>query len=696
MDKTKNKKIQKIVAWISMIAIILLFTVMPLLSKQEQTSNEPKASILSGTVEVGSVNSKVVGGGTLAEEEAESISVLSSVKLKNYFVSNGDMVSKGTPIASVDRVTVMSAIAEVQETLNYLAEKIEAESEEKTDSNVTALVGGKVKILYAEKGMSVQDIMLEHGALAVLSLDGLMGADITTESDLTAGSTVKVTLSNGTTVEGKVETNLVGKMTVTIKDNDYAVGEKIQVTKEDGTLIGSSELYIFSPWNATAYTGTVDSIKVSKGDNVDAGETLMKLTNTGYTATYSQLVNQRQAYEELMMELFTMYQTQTLTAPCDGIVMGIDKDSTQLLAGNGQNESFTLISKSPSGNNEILYSSYIGMVTAIEQNSWILNINPQRMELADYKNLPQISLDTSAMTDIVVYQPNQTQEISVPIYEQQNGEWVQIEMANIVKGDILLFAEDSIGNAVWIVRVQQSQTDPNMSNQPSTPSNSNIPSMPSNPSTTYPSMGESNGISGPWNGMENMQGGMMEQGVTDPQAEDELYGMDVVEIATVTPQNTIILDITMNELDVTSLKIGMSAEIRIDALGSEKFNAIITDISNTGTNNGGYSFFTVELTMERNENMLAGMNATATMLTATVNEVLTIPAEALVEEGTKTIIYTGYDEKNDILIDPLTVTIGASDGQTVEIIEGLEAGTTYYYAYYDTMELSFTPDFGGR
>ena len=33
--------------------------------------------------------------------------------------------------------------------------------------------------------------------------------------------------------------------------------------------------------------------------------------------------------------------------------------------------------------------------------------------------------------------------------------------------------------------------------------------------------------------------------------------------------------------------------------------------------------------------------------------------------------------------------------ETVEILEGLTSGQTCYYAYYDTLEISFTPDFRG-
>ena len=102
-----------------------------------------------------------------------------------------------------------------------------------------------------------------------------------------------------------------------------------------------------------------------------------------------------------------------------------------------------------------------------------------------------------------------------------------------------------------------------------------------------------------------------------------------------------------------------------------------------------------KLTMDRAENMLSGMNATATIVLSTVNDVLTIPADALVENGNQTVVYTGYDEENDILLNPVTVKVGCSDGETVEVLEGLANEQTYYYAYYDTLKISFTPDFGG-
>ena len=154
------------------------------------------------------------------------------------------------------------------------------------------------------------------------------------------------------------------------------------------------------------------------------------------------------------------------------------------------------------------------------------------------------------------------------------------------------------------------------------------------------------------------------------------------------------LDITIDELDISALQVGMSAQVKIDALGGEKYTATITEIGNTGTSNGGNSKYTVELTMDRAGNMLDRMNATATIVLSTTSEVLTIPADALVETGNQTVVYTGYDEESDTLLNPVAVTVGNSDGETVEILEGLANGQTYYYAYYDTLEISFAPDFG--
>ena len=743
-----KKNIKRIIAFVCIVAVVALLAAMPLLAKQDDQEDGPKASILLGNVSTGSIDTELISGGTLAEEDAITIEVPSAVKLKEFLVSNGDAVTEGTAIATVDRVTVMMAISQVQETLEYLSEQIEEANDTDSEETVTALAGGVVKILYAEEGETVQSVMLEHGALAVLSLDGLMAVDLETESELPAGTAVTVTLSDGTAVTGKITKNLAGEMTVTLEDDGYAVDDKVQVTAEDGSSIGSGELYIYSPWNATAYTGTVDKIKVSVGDELSAGKTIMVLSNVGYSATYRQLIGQRQEYEELMLQLFQMYQTETITAPCDGVVSGIEKDSVQLLSASGEGFIISFLANSPNGDNETVYANYAGQVTSISAEGWGLNINPQAIPIEDYLVLSGVSLDTVSMTQAVLHT-----QTGIPVYTLSEGTWVQIDNSTISVGDILLFAADSNGSLVWSVLLQKAPqpeqpddptepseptqpsdpTEPSNPTEPSDPTNPSEPAEPSNPTdpstptdpsnptqpgdpttpgnptdpstpttpggSTTPSIpgggfpsggGYPSGGSYPSGGNWGGTGGMVEQEPTF-----ELYGLDMAQIASVTPQSTMTLDITIDELDIKALQVGMTAQVRIDALGGEKYTATITQIGNTGVSNGGNSKYTVELTIDRAENMLSGMNATATIVLSTASDVLTIPADALVENGNQTVVYTGYDEENDLLLNPVTVKVGCSDGETVEVLEGLANGQTYYYAYYDTLEISFTPDFGG-
>ncbi len=694
MDKARKKNIKRIIALVCACAVVVLLAAMPLIAKQDPEEDGPKASILSGTTSTGSINTELIGGGTLAEEDAVTIDLPSTVKLKEFLVSNGDAVTEGTAIATVDRVTVMTAISQVQETLEYLSKQIEEASDTDSEEIVTALAGGIVKILYAEEGDSVQSVMLEHGALAVLSLDGLMAVDIETESTLSVGTAVTVTLSDGTAVSGKISSNLAGEMTVTMEDDGYPVEDKVQVAAEDGTAIGSGELYIYSPWNATAYAGTVDSIKVNVGDKLSTGKTLMKLSDVGYSAAYRQLIGQRQEYEQLMLELFKMYQTETIAAPCDGVVSGIDKDSVQLLCANGQGYTISFLANSPNGDDETLYSNYVGKVTAVANNGWVMNVNPQAIPIADYLDLSGVSLDETLITQTVLHT-----QTDISIFTLTEGAWSPVDRATIGIGDILLFAADSQGNLVWSVLLQKAQQPENPGNpagpggstQPGTPTDPTTPTMPggtTTPSTPSIPSGSGGFPSG------GMGGSFPTGGMTPQEPEFELYGLDMAQIAAITPQGTMTLDITIDELDISALQVGMTAQVKIDALGGEKYTATITEIGNTGTNNGGNSKYTVELTMDRAENMLSGMNATATLVLSTASDILTIPADALVEDGNQTVVYTGFDEETETLLNPVIVKVGNSDGETVEILEGLTIGQTYYYAYYDTLEISFTPDFG--
>ena len=173
-------------------------------------------------------------------------------------------------------------------------------------------------------------------------------------------------------------------------------------------------------------------------------------------------------------------------------------------------------------------------------------------------------------------------------------------------------------------------------------------------------------------------------------AQQELFDLDGDVLLTVTDHSVMKLNVSIDEQDITSVYIGQPAQVKITALKGKNFEAEVTDVSMEGVGNGGSSKFTVELTMPWQEDMLSGMNATAVIPLHTKMDVLTIPVAALVDQKDKTVVYTAQDHKTGELAAPVEVTTGVSDGERVEILEGLNNGDVVYYSYYDILELDHT------
>ena len=710
MEK-KKKQVKKYISWVLIAALTATLAFLPMIAAEEEPETGPKASVLTAEAENREISTNILGGGTLTAEDAVEITIPAAVKVKEYLVSNGDTVADGQPIALVDRVSIMSAITQVQETMDYLQEQLNDVSGDAAPDTITATAGGTVKIIYGTEGEDVQDVILRDGALAALSLDGLMAVQIPCSTDLSGGDSVCVTLADGAEVIGKVESNLDGVLTVTVTDEGYVVGETVSIATADGTQFGSGILYIHSQWNVLAYSGRISRVRVSEGDVVKAGKALFDLKDTGHTAEFEALARQHREYEELMLELFKMYQSETVTATKGGIVTGVDESGAYMLSTNAVGWTLSLLVNAPNGDDEASYHNYIGQVVEVGIDGLILKMNPQSLAITDYKELSGVPLDTSLMTEDAIY------TASAPVYELSGGEWVQIEAASIAEGDILLFTGDSAGNFVWVVRIARGTVQPDIPEEPgptepSEPTDSSDPTQPIDPTAptdpvkpdapsgststptdpsapTEPTQPENNRPQSGGN-MPSFGGGVVQEESFEP------YGMDTITIASVIPQEQVSVQIIVDELDVTRIQIGQTAVVTVDALPGEIFSGEVTSISNTGVSEGGNSKFTVEVTLKKETNMLPGMNAAVSLTLETAQTSLCIPVAALVEDGTQTYVYTGYDEETGEFVNPAPVTAGISDGEYVQILSGITAGETVYYPYYDTLVISNEPDMNGR
>lgn len=165
---------------------------------------------------------------------------------------------------------------------------------------------------------------------------------------------------------------------------------------------------------------------------------------------------------------------------------------------------------------------------------------------------------------------------------------------------------------------------------------------------------------------------------TASSTQDSESNISDVTAFTVSPDETMKLSISVDELDILSIAEGQRADITFDALENQTFTGTVTSISGTASVNGGVAKYTVEIEMEKDDNMRIGMNASATIKVEDAEDILLIPSAALQERGDSTFVYTGQSE-DGTLTDEVEVETGLSDGSNVEITSGLSEGDTVYY-----------------
>ena len=862
----QRKQRRRIILWALAALLILMLAVMPMLSAKNETAGEQTASILSGSVEYGNIDTQIIGGGQLASEAAISLKIPEEVKLTKYLVGNGDTVKEGDPIAEVDRVSVMTAITGVQQALDQLSGEIASEAGETEAVTVKSEVGGTVKAVYAQPGDSVQDVMLKYGTLAAISLDDIMAVQIRCTSTLETGDMVCVVFSDGTETKGRVEQNLEGILTVTVEDDGYAMGESVIVLTEDGDRLGTGNLYIFNQWNAVAYSGTVSRVLVSEGKSLSTGQTLMRLEDSGSSARFQRLIDQRQEYETLMQELFQMYRTETVMAPCDGIVSGVDKDGAFLLSGGEEGFFVTLLSHLNPGAEDGFVACGV-QVEEVNFGGMQLRLGTKQFRVPDMARLSDVSVNLQKMTrswiysgDTTVYtqsedgllRPDGTAkagDVLLAVGDEEGVLWfvraeavsaagtgsagscgisqlaqpsaaqsdIQVSMDNItgvagypftanlaatgnkkgswsvedntagfvVSGNVLTNDNPSAGTYTLgvhdIYEENSAEVDVRREftitiNPPYTIlteilpdgtkgvpytgvtlqisgeggewSGGNLNGLVIHPQTgvisgtpqmagtftlkilyTYPKDATSgeyvtvekeltlkvldaqqgempggmgaggfadggfSGSGGGFSGGGGMPSGAMGAGAA-VEEEDALYSLEKLTIASVVSQEHMTVNITVDELDITKIYVGQKATVTVEALGGAQFEAAVIQIANSGENEGGNSKFSVELLLEKSGQMLPGMTASVRIVLNCFENVLSIPVSALNEEAGKLVVYTSYDSETGVLGTPVEVAIGAADADNVQILTGLDAGSTFYYAYYDTLETVGMPELG--
>lgn len=670
----KKKLLISAAALILVLALVLML--LPRREAMPQSSVNVVKELITGTAETGSITETFVSGGTIASVGARPVSLAGSVKLTGWAVSSGDYVEAGDLLATVDKSSVLSAISDLNELMATLDSAIESSRSDAVSSAIYAPAPGRVKAVFVESVESVTDAMYENSALMLLSLDGRMAVDIDA-GDMSPGTALTVTLSDGTELSGSVYSISEGTAAVTVPDTAAEYGDTVTVSY-DGDVIGTGILRINNPLRVVGYAGTVSSVSVSAGAYVYSGQQLLTLTDTGYSARYETLLEKRRTLETQMQELFKAYETGGVYAASSGCVSGLNEDivtetntvHASAAAYSGGSGGIKLLSSvSHIGRRAVLLSSE-SPDTGI-QDSETPSPAPSGEPSPSPSPSPESGESTEYIGKVTDIKENEdgTRTVTVSLTDGSRIELDSAQLgekaAGIKTGDILALEYSPSGELINVTVYQNGSGGNTLGGQDGMP-------------------GGSGGMSG---GMGGGSGAAM-NGAQEAESDPD-YIMEETELCTLTPYDTAEISLTVDELDISRLSIGQPVTVTLDALPGQSFDGSITLIDTNGSSAGGDTKYTVTVSIARTQDMLEGMNASVTAELACHDGLLLIPAAALYEDAGGTYVYTGTD-KNGEPSGPVAVTTGLSDGTNVEITGGLSDGDSFCYLYSSALEYTFT------
>ena len=144
-------------------------------------------------------------------------------------------------------------------------------------------------------------------------------------------------------------------------------------------------------------------------------------------------------------------------------------------------------------------------------------------------------------------------------------------------------------------------------------------------------------------------------------------------IAAIADLSKMIFEGKVDEADVASLRLGTILKVSLGAVEDQELDAVLKFIAPKGTEEQGAVQFKIEADMLLNDNIVvrAGYSANASIVLDRKEDVLAL-REALIQFDRKTQDPYVQIMKGDQKFERKEVKLGISDGENVEIVEGVD------------------------
>ena len=335
--KPKKKRRWKKFAVAGMALVVVAGVAWQLLSPS-QSAAAADTSYTTAEVTRMDVSSSITGSGTLEAADSYSVSTLLEGTILTADFEEGDQVEEGTVLYTIDSSDAANSLEQAEISLNQAQRSYSNQLESQEDLTITAPVTGQVYSIDVEAG----DEVAAGETVATVRDSQTMSLEISFPADDAAsfyvGQSATVTLdSTFETLSGTIskiagtDTVLTGNVVVRTVTIDVTNPGGLSTTQTASAAVGSATstssgtfTYKEEETVTTEVSGEVAAIRVSEGDQVSSGQTLIVLTS-------DDLDDQIQSAQDSLRNAEISYENQTeqledytITAPITGTI--VDKN----------------------------------------------------------------------------------------------------------------------------------------------------------------------------------------------------------------------------------------------------------------------------------------------------------------------------------------------------------------------------------
>ena len=335
-----RKKRRRIIRWC--VTLVILAVIGALLFKLFGGKTEAEKQVVTDFVQYGAITAKVEGSGLTKAKSSESISITTAGTVLEVMVTEGQEVTAGTPLFTVDSPAAQAAVQKARSQVEGYEKQLSAAQKDIAGLNLAASYPGK---LMEVATLNPGDTISKGQTVAKLNDDTRLRLEqyysYAYAGELKVGQTVDVSIpALMTTVPGRVEAvHMVSRIT---PEGSKLFSAEILVENEGAltadmaasatAVVNGETVYPYEPGKLAYYrtgelqstvNGTVISSSLVNYLQVSAGQVLVRIDGED---SESEIFSVEQSLEKAREELETARKNLnncSAVAPIDGKVIGL-------------------------------------------------------------------------------------------------------------------------------------------------------------------------------------------------------------------------------------------------------------------------------------------------------------------------------------------------------------------------------------